>query len=130
MSSDFGEGCFWVLVGFALIVGCLVFHEELLPPVTQFGVEWDYGIFWHDLLLTNKTGHDLWDVELELIFYTEDGASLERSKLWGKWSNGETKRISVPAYSYSKVNLRGNAEIREQEEVKQVKIRAGWIFYR
>jgi hypothetical protein len=77
------------------------------PKVTGLDASSDTGAFTHDLLLTNKSGGDLSEVELTITFYKPNGKKLPVKQFWGAWRDNEVKTINVAADQYQKVAING-----------------------
>jgi hypothetical protein len=80
------------------------------PVVTGITRSWDGGLFTHDFLVTNQSPSDLHRVNVTLVLYRTDGQLVAVKQGWARWGRQETKRINVPAHTYTRQELVGFAQ--------------------
>ncbi len=87
----------------------------VLPPrparINPRYLSWDNGVLTHDACFRNDSGQDLFDVNITLTFWNQNGQTVRVRQLWGSWMRGEIRRVNLPAQRYEKTEMDGNARM-------------------
>ena len=75
------------------LCGC---QQRPSVTVTTFKVTGNWGVFTHDILITNQHAKRLKRVEVKLTVTKEQKVE-EFTRYWNSWRPGEQKKINIPA---------------------------------